>query len=217
MHSFLITGGLFETRLKRAEELLGKRGVLEIHRLEAEKKLLISQVREAQRILAISPLNPSSTRGLLVVEAQKLTNEAANSFLKTLEEPPGNTLIVLTAPNSDLVSETIFSRCLNIDLGAPKTTKTPAPQELIKLIKAGVGEKLSLAENFPDREEAIEFCKEQIYTARFLMIEITKNGSLAKSAKLAGLIEYLEQAKKDLEESLNVKIVISDLLLHYPS
>jgi DNA polymerase-3 subunit delta' len=42
---------------------------------------------------------------------------AANAFLKTLEEPPAHTLILLTSARSAMLLPTIISRCLRLDLG----------------------------------------------------------------------------------------------------
>jgi DNA polymerase-3 subunit delta' len=47
----------------------------------------------------------------VVDEAHRMTTSAANSLLKTLEEPPGNTVVVLTATMSGSLPHTIVSRC----------------------------------------------------------------------------------------------------------
>ena len=50
-------------------------------------------------------------RVCLIPDAERINNEAANAFLKTLEEPPNNSLIILTTSNKDLLLSTINSRC----------------------------------------------------------------------------------------------------------
>ena len=47
----------------------------------------------------------------ILEKAEKLTAEAANSFLKTLEEPPANVLFILLSENKDTLLPTILSRC----------------------------------------------------------------------------------------------------------
>ena len=52
----------------------------------------------------------------VVVGADRLEAEAANAFLKTLEEPPGKTLFLLLTDQPDAVLPTIVSRAQRIDL-----------------------------------------------------------------------------------------------------
>jgi hypothetical protein len=75
----------------------------------------INQIRQAIRFLSRSSyLAPKKT--LLVKDAQKLTEEAANLFLKTLEEPPDNSFIGLICSKLEDVLPTIISRCRKIYL-----------------------------------------------------------------------------------------------------
>ena len=48
-----------------------------------------------------------------------MTNSAANSLLKTLEEPPGDTLLILVADRAGRLPATIYSRCQRIDFRLP--------------------------------------------------------------------------------------------------
>lgn len=48
--------------------------------------------------------------------ANLLTDQAQNALLKLIEEPPENVLIVLITPNSNLILQTIKSRCIIINI-----------------------------------------------------------------------------------------------------
>ena len=78
----------------------------------------IDQVRELVR-----ELNLTSYEGggkVAVIEpADAMTTSAANSLLKTLEEPPGDTLLVLVVDRPGHLPATIFSRCQRINVRAP--------------------------------------------------------------------------------------------------
>ena len=50
--------------------------------------------------------------------AERLGLEAANALLKTLEEPPKETVIILTSANSDALPSTVLSRCLKVNFNA---------------------------------------------------------------------------------------------------
>jgi len=58
----------------------------------------------------LKPFN-SKYKVALIDNADLLTEDAANALLKTLEEPPGHSIIFLIAKNKDSLLETIVSRC----------------------------------------------------------------------------------------------------------
>ena len=85
---------------------------------EDKKTIGIDQVRAL-----VTELNLTSYEGLgkvaVIEPANDMTVNAANSLLKTLEEPPGDTLLVLVADRVGKLPATIFSRCQRIDLAVP--------------------------------------------------------------------------------------------------
>lgn len=78
-------------------------------------------------------LNPFQARKRVIVlsEAEQMNTEAANAFLKTLEEPPEDTLIILCAQRAARLPETIVSRCLPVhfQLLEPATVRKLLSQE----------------------------------------------------------------------------------------
>lgn len=80
-----------------------------------ELSLKIDSVRQAIRFLSLKSYH-SRFKILLVKQAQKLTPESANLFLKTLEEPPKNCFIALSVDKVEDVLPTIASRCRKIYL-----------------------------------------------------------------------------------------------------
>lgn len=53
----------------------------------------------------------------IVVAADRMNEQAANAFLKTLEEPPAKSILVLLTTEPQRILETIFSRCLRLNFG----------------------------------------------------------------------------------------------------
>lgn len=82
---------------------------------EGKREILIDQVREATRELALAPM-VGRTRALIVVQADRLREEAANAFLKTLEEPPERAVVLLLTTRPEAVLPTIRSRALEVRL-----------------------------------------------------------------------------------------------------
>jgi len=73
------------------------------------------QVVEALRHLTLVP-RYSPWQVLIIENAETMTPDAAQALLKTLEEPPGSALIMLTAPGPDRLLPTVVSRCQVIAL-----------------------------------------------------------------------------------------------------
>lgn len=207
MHAYLIVGKNKEARDQKLDELVKKSGVSEIITLSAEQKHTIQDIRNLKSQLAYSARNPQEGRVVIIDGAQNLTQEAANAFLKTLEEPLGKTAFFLLAPGAEQVTETIRSRCQTIELGA-ESFETEA-QDLEKLSSFSLGEKLDIVDRIKGREEALNFCLGQLV--------LTRNKMKAEPSRaLLNLVERLEQTRRDLEANVNVKIALSDLLLNYP-
>ncbi len=85
---------------------------------EDKVSILIDQVRSL--VDEFSMTSYSGRGKVAVIEpANSMTHSAANSLLKTLEEPRGDALLVLVADRSDRLPATIYSRCQRIDIVAP--------------------------------------------------------------------------------------------------
>ncbi len=84
------------------------------HRDHGESRdLRICQVRRLERVLSLTPYS-GGRRIAIVDSADMLTTEAANAFLKTLEEPPDATVLVLISDREEQLPETVLSRCQRI-------------------------------------------------------------------------------------------------------
>jgi len=82
----------------------------------------IEHIRELRSKVALRPFE-GRTKVFLIREADRMEDPAANALLKTLEEPPPDSLIILTAPEEMDLLPTIVSRCLRLGL-APLTLET---------------------------------------------------------------------------------------------
>jgi DNA polymerase-3 subunit delta' len=80
----------------------------------------IDQIRAMQREVALSP-HESRWRVYVIRQMERATTEAANCLLKTLEEPPDQVILMLTASDMDQLLPTIISRCQVLNLRPPST------------------------------------------------------------------------------------------------
>jgi DNA polymerase III delta prime subunit len=83
--------------------------ISELDALSQHAVLPIAGIQEIIRLLARRPLL-GHRRVVFIEEIEKFRSEGANAFLKTLEEPPPDTLILMTASNIEAVLPTIRSR-----------------------------------------------------------------------------------------------------------
>jgi DNA polymerase-3 subunit delta' len=86
--------------------------------IEDSKQLRIEQVRELAQELALTSHQGGYKVGILS-PADSMNRFAANALLKTLEEPPPRTLLILVATQPSRLPATILSRCQKLKVRAP--------------------------------------------------------------------------------------------------
>src|SRR6202023_822777 len=91
------------------------------------RRIVIEQVRELEHALRMRATN-GRRKVVIISEADRLQPQAANAFLKTLEEPPPNSLLLLLSALPEVLPDTIVSRCIAIPLAAGKD-EAAMPQE----------------------------------------------------------------------------------------
>jgi DNA polymerase-3 subunit delta' len=131
-HGILIVGptgiGKFTIAIALAENLLGidnfesyPYGIV-IKPLDS-KTISIDVVRELQHFLSLKVIgNKIPNRVVIIENAQTLTIEAQNALLKTLEEPPVGTILILTVNYEQNLLPTIRSRVQAINVSKPSET-----------------------------------------------------------------------------------------------
>lgn len=104
-----------------------------------------SPPRVLNEVVHLKPTESEFKVGI-VVAADRLKDEAANAFLKTLEEPPKNSVLVLLTTEPQRILETIVSRCLRLNFGGEGRARFDATQMewLGKFSAMAAGEQKSL-------------------------------------------------------------------------
>lgn len=78
------------------------------------RQIKVSTMREAEQQLQLT--TGAHMKVCVIAEADRLNPSSSNCFLKTLEEPPPNTLIMLLTRAPDQLLDTIRSRCVRVPL-----------------------------------------------------------------------------------------------------
>ena len=75
----------------------------------------VEEIRGLEQVLYLAAPGGACKVGV-ITEADRMRDQAANAFLKTLEEPPQNTLLLLLTANPQRLLPTILSRCVRVPL-----------------------------------------------------------------------------------------------------
>jgi DNA polymerase-3 subunit delta' len=79
------------------------------------RRIGVEEIRNLEQTLHLAAPGGACKVGVLT-EADRMNDQAANAFLKTLEEPPKNTLLLLLTANPQRLLPTILSRCVRLPL-----------------------------------------------------------------------------------------------------
>src|SRR5437773_6846051 len=99
------------------------------------RRIVTAQIRALERTLQMRAAN-GRRKVAIISDADRLQTEAANAFLKTLEEPPKDSLLLLLSAVPEALPETILSRCISIPLASDGEPQSKKEQEkFVKLLQ----------------------------------------------------------------------------------
>jgi DNA polymerase III delta' subunit len=81
-----------------------------LERAEGKNEITVESTRELDRKLSNAPFS-APMKVAVITEADRMNSDAQNAFLKTLEEPPAKTLVILLAQKTGDFLPTVLSRC----------------------------------------------------------------------------------------------------------
>lgn len=116
--------------------------------LSSPDNIKIEEIRDLQHNLYLNSYN-SPYKIAVIINADKMTNEAQNAFLKTLEEPPGKTILILTTADKNKLLPTIISRCQTVVFRNVNTEEIKKALKLKKLLEKQASELARLANGKP--------------------------------------------------------------------
>ena len=124
----------------------------DVHWARPESKsriIVVDQMRELMREMQLKPTS-AEYKVAVIVAADRLKTEAANAFLKTLEEPPPKSVLILLTTEPQRLLETIVSRCLRLNFGGSGTRVLPAARRewLARFADAATGGQKSLISRY---------------------------------------------------------------------
>jgi len=177
------------------------------------KRIGIDEIREIEKFLRKKPLKLK--KSLVVIhEAESLTIQAQNALLKTLEEPPENSKIVLETKNENNLLPTITSRCQIKNLGTKNLIEEASPEHneqvkiFLELIKMDKGKRLDFIDNnkqkIADRVYAVYILDIWVSVLRDIMLLNTNQTEIILNRKNAPFIKEVNLDTKHIIELIGL-------------
>lgn len=172
------------------------------------KSIKIDEIRQISEYARFGPAE-SKWKIVIVPQADTMTEEASNSFLKTLEEPVSGILFILTTTRPAHVIKTVSSRCQSVQFSDERSPSDELTRELtetfINIDKMDIPDLLAFSDelaNMPDPEETLNSV---LYAFR----EKVDHGSPRKLL----LVKEIFKAVRSLERKANKRLALDSMFL----
>lgn len=197
MHGLEAACGALAARLLSTENPTGHPDFHSIRPSDRMRRIGVDAIRDLTRQLSRSA-NQSGAKCAAIIEAERMSVQAANAFLKTLEEPGPQTYLFLLSERPYDLLPTIRSRCLNLRVPALRqTVKIEGWQEWLHQFKAWLG---TLISQKPSRTAIAEWT-----LALYGMI--CRYQAIVESAQREALSNQMESGlSKEQKDALEVLI-----------
>lgn len=204
-----------DDQTKSAARLLGAghSDVLILKRQEKAAGIKIEQVREAIRWASMKPYE-APWKVLIIENAERLTLPAQNALLKTLEEPPENTVIILLVESRDHLLATIQSRSFEIRL-RPGPEGPEDPQWKAVLERVGEERWEDFTENLGSGREELKAGVDALlpyFRDRMEESFVASNG--IPSENWLEALDVLCETKDAIDQNVNQKLAMTRLAVH---
>ncbi len=212
-HAYLFCGPDRECKKELAVEFAQKiLGVGDITKINPDliiidrEKFKIEDIRNLISELSLKPFQ-YQYKVAIIEDFENVTDEAASSILKTLEEPNPSTIIILLARNKLSVLPTIASRCQNIYF-SQLNIKNNSDKFLTDLAVKTKAAKLATIKEFIEKEtsELADIIEAWVEAEQQQLLA----GNPQKYVNLQNLIESLQ----GLKQNLNKKLILEKLFLN---
>lgn len=206
MHSFIVTGDHPDrwTLKTLAEHSVSPHDTITI--APEGSSISINEIRGISSRLSIHPF-ASACHAVIIRDAHTMTTEAQNAFLKTLEEPPGDAVIILETSQPDALLPTILSRCHLVRLPTSATSDASLLscfKTLEHLASSSIGNRLQIIDSI---------AKTKGDALTFVNCAITALHPKLQSNEAAKLLRGLLTARTHLLGNITPKLALDAVFL----
>jgi len=140
----------------------------------------------------------------IIEEAEKLTPQAQNALLKTIEEPPVYGIIILLTTNADIFLQTILSRCVQLDLKPVKdeviqnylTQKYQVPDYQARFAVAFAQGRIGRAVSIVNSKDFVEMKDHALH--------VLKYSNEMTISELIDAVKYINNYKNDINDYIDL-------------
>jgi len=175
-------------------------------RLWANPFIMIDTIRNLKKTVSMTSYE-NKGRVIIILDAHRMTTEAANSLLKILEEPLGKLTLVLVSSQANLLLPTIVSRCQKIRFDPLHWQDIE--QALIEREKVSAGTAAIVARmSFGSYRRALELLDEDVDQKQNLMIDMLRI-VLRSDLDILKLVEQLvnQQDRKTIKDLIGLMLL----------
>lgn len=199
-----------EVRIKKIQEILDQEKLALPHPdvlyFLDDQKLGVAEAKMIRAHLSLKPYSGGG-RAVVLESAHNLTQEAQNALLKTLEEPPPNTILLLGSSLKYSLLPTILSRCQidYLDKGISDHLKlVKFFEDIIELQAASMEKRFEYIERLEDKEK---FLKALVAYFR---------DQLKKDPNKVEYVKSLLLAESWTAQNVNIRAILEYLMLKLP-
>lgn len=196
-------------REERAGEMLLENNLSRSHPdlfwVDAEDKLGIEQAREIKEFLSLKPYQ-GNRRAVVLIGAENLTDAAQNALLKTLEEPPENTVLILGVTSEDQLLPTVLSRCRVINLRRDNQNSENFNKDIKNLLESPMEKRFQFIEKLDKKEEFL------VALTAYYRDQLLKGDDRKSKNFLKDLIE----AERWANQNVNIRAILEYLMIKLP-
>lgn len=205
MQSFLIVGKEQKSRAEQIQKLITEFSVhtfdttrfssFDDKKEKQKTSIGIEDIRTLQETMLLKPMR-GEKKAVIIHDAQLLTTEAQNALLKTLEEPPAHTIIIIESTTKEALLPTVLSRCKVIELQSAIAVSDEEKEYYAAVIKNlqtnDIGYKLKLAEEWgKSREEALQHLEKLIFSLRKRLLQNLEQPENTK--KITAIVKRIQE------------------------
>ena len=173
----------------------------------------IKAIRDLQKQMQFRPFE-GKKRVFIIVDADRMNSEAANAFLKTLEEPSPSNILILVTSRHYLLPATILSRCQQLRFN-PIQRDTVASFLEKKLSLDRSSARLLALSSSGSIGKALEMNKDSYLTFKNEIIENISTSNIEDPLKLISFMDSFGKNRKGITEKLEIlKSWYRDILVY---
>jgi DNA polymerase-3 subunit delta' len=200
---------LTDAEIRVIQEQVREKAANPYHQIQIPKanEIRINSIRELRREASLSPF-AEGWKVFLLLEADRMNDEASNALLKTLEEPTHKTVVILTTSKRERLLPTILSRCqavrfdslTNEEIREALVARHSAPQEDAELVAVLANGSFT---------QALDLLDADIRGSRDTVVQFVRNALGNHPTKLFEQVEELvgELDRAGMERWLSLMLV----------